>query len=278
MESREDVVDGVTMHWLEYGEGLPVVLLHGIPTSPDLWRHVIGEGVAGRCLAWEMVGYGSSIPAGRNRDLSIRRQADHLESWLDHLRIERAVLAGHDLGGGVAQIVAVRRPEICAGLFLTNAVGYDSWPLPSMKAMRAAGGLVRHLPDAAFKQIFRSFIARGHDDRARAKESFAVHWAAYEGCGGAQAFLRQIRFLDARDTLAVSNDLPKLRKPARLVWGDADEFQEIEYGERFARDLQAPLHRIHGGRHFTPEDHPEIIARGINRLIEQIAAEPASHL
>jgi pimeloyl-ACP methyl ester carboxylesterase len=75
-----------------------------------------------------MVGYGASIPQGRDRDISVARQAEHLVGWLKHLGIDSAVLAGHDLGGGVAQIVAVRNRGLCAGLFLTNAIGYDSWP------------------------------------------------------------------------------------------------------------------------------------------------------
>lgn len=44
--------------------------------------------------------------------------------------------------------------------------------------------------------------------------------------------------------------------PARVVWGAADQFQKLHYGERLARDLDAPLRRIDGGKHFTPEDHP----------------------
>jgi pimeloyl-ACP methyl ester carboxylesterase len=63
------------------------------------------------------------------------RQADHLLAWLDHLDIERAVLAGHDLGGGVAQIAAVHQPRWCAGLVLANAICYDSWPIPSVRAL-----------------------------------------------------------------------------------------------------------------------------------------------
>jgi len=46
--------------------------------------------------------------------------------------LESALLVGHDLGGGVAQILAVRRPELVRGLVLTNAVCYDSWPIPSV--------------------------------------------------------------------------------------------------------------------------------------------------
>ena len=106
------------------------------PESPDIRL---------RNLAWEMVGYGESIPEGRERDISVARQADYLLAWLMTLGIDRAVLAGHDLGGGVVQIAAVRQPAVCAGLFLTNAIGYDSWPIPSVKALRAMGALVERL-------------------------------------------------------------------------------------------------------------------------------------
>ncbi len=40
MISKTAIVDGITMRWDESGEGIPVVLIHGIPTSPALWRHV----------------------------------------------------------------------------------------------------------------------------------------------------------------------------------------------------------------------------------------------
>ncbi len=127
---RTSVVEGVRMRWLEHGQGYPVVLVHGIPTSPELWRKVMPRLRGARALAWEMVGYGRSIPEGRGRNISVAKQADYLAAWLRQLGIGRAVLVGHDLGGGVAQIAAARYPGLCTGLLLTNAIGYDSWPIP----------------------------------------------------------------------------------------------------------------------------------------------------
>jgi len=255
------------MRWAERGEGAPVVFVHGIPTSPALWRHVVPE-LEARCLAFEMVGYGGSIPEGRGRHISVSRQADHLLDWLEAVGVQRAVLAGHDLGGGVVQIAATRRPEVCAGLVLTNSIAYDSWPIPEVKAMRALGPAVERTPDAVFAPIFRSFVRRGHDDAARGVESADLHWEAYARHGGAAAFVRQIRALHTQDTLAVADLLPRLEVPARIVWGAADSFQKLEYGERLAHDLRAPLERIEGGRHFTPEDHPRAIAGAVRDLLD----------
>ncbi len=53
VQLHEDLLDGEPVRWLEHGEGSPVVLVHGIPTSPPLWRHVLPL-VRGRSLALEM--------------------------------------------------------------------------------------------------------------------------------------------------------------------------------------------------------------------------------
>jgi pimeloyl-ACP methyl ester carboxylesterase len=271
MDSRTVEIDGIRMRWEEReGSGPPVVLLHGIPTSPALWRYVTPHIEGAHVLAWEMVGYGESIPEGEGRDISIARQAEYLTRWLESIGVDRAILVGHDLGGGVAQIAALRSPGLCAGLLLTNAIGYDSWPIPSVKALRAMGGLVRHLPDAALRMIFGSLLFRGHDDREMAKEALKIHGKPYARHGGTAALVRQIRALDVKDTLAVQDALPTLDVPARVVWGAADRFQKIRYGERFARDLRAPLRRIEGGKHFTPEDHPEAIAEAILELVAAV--------
>ena len=276
MNSKQTNVDGTPMRWEEAGDGRPVVLVHGIPTSPALWRHVVPLVRGARCLAWEMVGYGASIPEGRGRDISVGRQADYLVAWMDAVGLDRAVLVGHDLGGGVVQIAAARHPDRVDGLVLTNAISYDSWPVPSVRAMAAAGPLVGRLPDAAFRAAFRLLLHRGHDDRARAEESLAAHWPHYASAGGAEAFVRQARSLDVRDTLAVADRIPDLDVPARLVWGAADPFQDIGYGYRLAVELGAPIDRIEGALHFVPEDHPDRVAGAVNDLLEEIGEGAAA--
>jgi pimeloyl-ACP methyl ester carboxylesterase len=272
---HEDLLSGETIRWLEHGEGVPVVLVHGIPTSPRLWRHVMPL-VRGRSLALEMVGYGSSIPDGEGRDLSLAAQADRLLRWLDMVGVEAPILVGHDLGGGVAQIAAVRAPGRFSGLVLTNAVCYDSWPIPSVKAMQRTAPVLRYLPETALYPSFVQLIHRGHDDRARALESIGVHWQHYVAHGAARSLMRQVSALRVEDTIAVADQLPSLGLPARVVWGEADQFQKVEYGRRLAADLGTTLQPIPGGKHFTPEDHPEVVAAAVNELLAPGHTEPGS--
>jgi pimeloyl-ACP methyl ester carboxylesterase len=267
VETRTLSVRGLPLRWTERGSGEPVVLVHGIPTSPALWRHVIPLLDDVRCLGFEMVGYGDSIPAGRDRDLSVTHQADYLLAWMDALEIDRAVLVGHDLGGGVAQIAAVRAPERCAGLVLTNSIGYDSWPIPSVKALRGGASALRHLPARAVEAIMGALLARGHDNADMAKESLGVHMRPYLTHDGAAALARQVSWLNVRDTLAVADRVRDIDVPARVVWGASDRLQKVAYGERLAWDLDAELDRIEGGRHFVPEDHPDRIAAAVRAVV-----------
>lgn len=241
--------------------------MHGIPTSPRLWRHVMPL-VEGRSLAWEMPGYGRSIPDGEGSDLGLSAQADHLLAWLESLELnDRPVLIGHDLGGGVAQIAATRVPGQFSGLVLTNAVAYDSWPIPSVKAMQPIAPAFAHTPEALLYPVFAQLIHRGHDDHRMALESLGEHWAPYVTHGAARAMMAQVSALDVQDTLDIAGQLPHLDLPARVVWGAADRFQKLPYGERLAADLGAELTRIPGGKHFTPEDHPQEVAEAVNALL-----------
>lgn len=134
-----------------------------------------------------------------------------------------------------------------------------------------AGGLIRRFPAAGLEPVLKLLFFRGHDTASQAEEAMRVRWPTYASRFGPGAFIRLVGLLYVHDTLAVAHQLPSLRVPARVAWGTGDPFQKIEYGERFARDLSAPLHRIEGGKHFTPKDHSEMVAQAIQELIAEAA-------
>ena len=219
-------------------------------------------------MAWEMVGYGASAPEGRSRDISVAMQARYLALWMREVGLgDGAVVVGHDLGGGVAQILAVRHPELVRGLVLTNCVSYDSWPIAPMRAIRAAGGLFGRMPNSAFRRFYAAFLRGGHDDRERWRESVSEHLPLYEAAGGAGALVRQARSLNVRDTLGVAAQIPHLEVPARIVWGTKDSFQPIGYGYRLAYEFGGSIERVEGASHFVPEDHPDEVAAAVNGML-----------
>jgi pimeloyl-ACP methyl ester carboxylesterase len=140
--------------------------------------------------------------------------------------------------------------------------------------LRAAGGLVERLPNAALRASLAVLLRRGHDDPRQASEALRTHYPPYARHGGASALIRQIRALDVSDTRAVQDRLPELAdRPARVVWGAADPFQKIRYGRRFADELRCPLVPIAGGKHFVPEDHPDVLARAIREVVGEVEGQ-----
>jgi haloalkane dehalogenase len=98
-----------TMYYEERGDGNPVVLLHGNPTSSYRWRNVIPE-LAGqaRCLAPDLIGMGRS----GKPDIAYRF-ADHaryLDAWFEQLEVDDVTLVGHDWGGALGFDWASRHP------------------------------------------------------------------------------------------------------------------------------------------------------------------------
>ncbi|RMI28270.1 haloalkane dehalogenase [Nocardia stercoris] len=110
-----DVLDSF-INYTDVGTGdVPVVFLHGNPTSSYLWRNVIPHvSDRTRVLAPDLVGMGES-----GKPDSEYRFADHaryLDAWFDALGLEQVVIVGHDWGGALGMDWAARHPERVRGI------------------------------------------------------------------------------------------------------------------------------------------------------------------
>jgi 2-hydroxymuconate-semialdehyde hydrolase len=270
--NRRIAVEEGSIHVREWGEPAaePVLLIHGIPTHGGLWTEVAMR-LASRAwiLAPDMLGYGeSSSPDGAAVD--IQAQASYLLQVLDRLGIDRATVVGHDIGGGVAQILAVRYAERTARLALVNSVCYDSWPIPEMKVAQKTAGVVEHLPPGLTTEGLKLFLRRGfvHQDRAdRYLDSFLERFSEKDGM---KVFAEHARALDPTPTQELAPRLPELRVPVTIVWGRQDPFQKPKYAERLASDIPAAeLTWIDDASHYAPADAPEPVAAALERLLER---------
>lgn len=275
---RSATIKGIVNRWEEHGvaspDNIPVVMVHGLPTNPRVWRYIIPQlkekGV--RCLAWEQVGFGWSLLEGLGLDLSIPKQAEYLYDWLQHLGITKAIFVGHDYGGGVIQQLLVNHPEMAAGLVLTDSVAYNNWPVKAIRFARSISGKIEKMPHSLVKPIFMAGVSNlGHEDSAIKEESENLYWEPYTSSFGPRAFAHQLRHFDSKYTKAVGKELKKtdLNIPTRVVWGSKDPLG-LSSGKKLSKALNAPLIKIPGGRHFTIEDHPDVIANAIKEVIAEV--------
>ena len=129
---------GHRMAYVEEGEGQPIVLLHGNPTSSFLWRGVIPAlSGLGRCLAPDLIGMGDSDklePSGPDR-YTFAEHREFLDAWFEAMGVEATggvVLVGHDWGSALAFHWAQRHPEAVAGIAYMEGivcpVTWADWP------------------------------------------------------------------------------------------------------------------------------------------------------
>jgi pimeloyl-ACP methyl ester carboxylesterase len=250
------------------GAGEPVVFLHGFPTSGHLWTDVVPLVPAGhRVVVLDLLGYGrSDRPQGH--PVTIRGHADRVIEFLDNLGINFACVVGHDIGGGIAQSMAVRYPQRVSRLLLVNSVAFAEWPTRNVKLARAMLPLTRHLPATWLLSILRSDLLRGYQDHDRGARSIELYVRPFASAEGRDAFMEHLLALDSADTAAVAPRLKDIVVPTTIVWGRHDPFLPVTLGKRLQAAIpRATLEVVPTASHFVPEDAPAKIGDALAGLL-----------
>jgi pimeloyl-ACP methyl ester carboxylesterase len=282
LPGTDHVVDGVRLHVVHHGtgDGLPLLLLHGVPTSSYLWRDVQRdlEHSGSRTYAPDLVGMGcSERPATARYDLA--SQARLLLALADDLGLDRFAVAGHDVGGGVAVHLATLAPDRVAAMVLIDApLHADVWPVP---AVRMLGAPFLGEAQAAVLRwgAGRPMLANTFGKGLRATELSARSLAHYADplltADGTRGLLALIRAFDPQAVQAAF-DLVRAEPPPTLVlWGDGDVWLSPAVGRRIAGDLPGASYvEVTDAGHFLPEDRPERVAEEIAGFLAEVGVTP----
>jgi pimeloyl-ACP methyl ester carboxylesterase len=250
------------------GAGDPVVFLHGFPTSGHLWSDVVPLMPAGhRLVVLDLLGYGRSDPP-LARAVDVRAHAERVVQVLDELRIRRACIVGHGIGGGIAQSVAIRHTERVSSLCLVDSVAFDRWPTIEGRIARATLPITRFLPLRLIVAVLRRDLRRGYQDPDRAARSLDMYLRPFSGPDGREALVAHIRALTTDETRELGAQLAHIAAPTAIVWGQQDRVIPLWVGRQLQQAIPgATLDVVPGARHFLPEEAPRQVADAIARLI-----------
>ena len=266
-------LDGARLYYYaagSRGSGEPIVLIHGFPTSGHLWSGVVPLLPTGhRVVVLDLLGYGRSDPPGTHA-VDLRAHADRLVAMLDHLGINFACLVGHDIGGGVAQLVAVRHPHRVSRLGLVNSVAFSDWPSREVRLARAMLPLTRHLPPSWILSVVRADLQRGYAEHERGTHELDRYLRVFADSAGRDALVAHLTSLACRDTEAIANRLRTIVSPTAIVWGERDPFLPLRIAERLRATIPgSTLEVVAGGRHFLPAEAAGNVAAQIRALMER---------
>jgi pimeloyl-ACP methyl ester carboxylesterase len=250
-------LDGQPVFWRSApGDGVPVLYVHGVPTSSDDWLPFLK--LTGG-LAPDLLGFGRSGKGGQN-DYSIEGIANFVERFLDLVGVERVKLVVHDWGAA-ALAFAIRHPERIERLVVINAVplleGYRwhwvarRWRKPFVGEM--AMGLTFR---ATMRRVMRpAFAGPVPDPWLRGS------WRHFDQ-GTQRAILRLYRSAPESQLAEAGRGLDKVTAPALVVWGALDPFIPPRFGDQYAARLPgARVEHVTNAGHWPWLDDADVVTR-----------------
>lgn len=267
-------IGGVRAHVRDEGnpDGIPLVLIHGSGGSLHVWEGWVRElGSKARLISVDLPGHGLTGTWPRN-DYSVKAYADFIEMMVDTLNIDRFVLAGHSLGGGVAWTFATTRPGRVSQLILLDAAGeHREAPLPTRLARLPVVGDI----GVYFKseQWVRRKLAEAYADPAMVTAERVKRTAELQRFpGNREASLQRARTQRPLDPMPLRH----LSVPTLILWGAQDRWVPVADAFRFQNDIKgAELEIFEKLGHYPMEEDPNTTAAAVAAFLKPIFVRPA---
>lgn len=251
---------GLTLAYRELGDGPPVLLLHGWPTSSFLYRRVM-EPIArtNRALALDLPGYGASSkpPDGR---YDFGDFAAAIDGFLHALEIDRVGLAVHDLGGPVGVHWAIANRERVTRLALLNTLVYPDFSPAVLEFVTALMDPKRRREITSPEGLRAAMLLGLADEASLTPEVLDGVTGPFVTGDDREALARAGIGLSPAGFEALAAGLPSLEGiPVRVIYGEQDRILPdiAETAARLCRDLPgAEITALPGAGHFLQEDAP----------------------
>ena len=244
-------IDGNTIHYTSYGEGPPVVFVHGLGGTNHVWHGVMqAMKQHHHVVAMDLRGHGRSAGKGK---FSIEGWARDVQKLIRHLELPAVTLVGHSLGTLVVQHLAQTNPDVCDQLVLVGGISY--FQPPTADAYRDRADLVEA---EGLDPIVDDWLAGAVSPQTHATMPGAVGMLR-------DVFLRNDPAMYAKSCRALAK-APRIRRddigqPTLIVTGAHDRSTPLAMAEELKRAIPVSQVRVlpHVG-HWAPMEDPGALA------------------
>ena len=264
LTNSTELADGV-VRWDAFGEGQPVVLVHGTPYSSFLWRDVARALVRNgrRVYVFDHLGYGQS-DKHEGQDLTLAAQGRNFAQLLRRWNLKQPSVIACDIGGAIVLRALLLEGCSYSDLTLFDAVTGGDWEHGLFALIREHHDVFERLPAYAHEALVTAHLRNGTHQgyRPGVLEAYLAPWL---GSDGQAAFYRQYRQLSQTDTADYESLLKTIDIPVTLIWGRDDQILPAAHASWIEqRVANRGLTWIDDAGHLLPEDAP---AQLIERLL-----------
>ena len=242
-----------------YGEGPPVVLVHGTPFSSYVWRGIapaLAENY--RVYVFDLLGYGTSEKR-EGQDVSLYAQGKLLARLLEHWELESPMIVGHDFGGAITLRAHLLEGRDFDRIVLVDAVSVAPWGSPFYRLVHDYPGVFGQIPAYMHRAMAAAYV-RDATYRPMTDEEMVPYLEPWLGEEGQAAFYRQIAQNDQRYTDEVEPLYGRIGLPVLILWGEEDRWLPLERGEKLHSAIPGSrLRTIPECAHLAQEDATEAV-------------------
>ena len=251
----------------------PVLMVHGIPTSSFLWRHVLRFLQNDfHCYAPDLMGLGDTHVDPTRDIFHMEAQAEMLCEFMAAFGHEQFALVCHDQGGAAAQLIAARQPERISCFGITDCVCYDNWPVPAVRryqrlarlrplysAVARSGAMELVLAHTPLSDMKRGVYER---DKLTAAAIAEYLRPMRESPAGLERGRQFILAGHPRYTERAVAGLKRFDRPTIVIWAGDDVFLSPSYGRKLAEDIPGAerFELVPFCGHFWQEERPSEFA------------------
>ena len=251
------------------GYGPPLLLLHGYPDNLQIWCElapILAASFEVICFDWPGMGYSDTWSGGTTP----AHQADRLRVLLDHWQIDRAHIAGSDMGGQPALVFAARYPHRVGRLVVMNSLTHGdaetSWEIRILRKFGWNRVILRRLPALVFRRAEHTFLPKSArlppELRADLWQSFRrteVRRFLVRLCAGCQGTLARL-----------PETYRQVTCPTLALWGGADRHFPPAHAERLCADIPTAQKVIlPDAEHWMMWYRAGEVARQIDRFLKE---------
>ncbi|HSL53218.1 MAG TPA: alpha/beta hydrolase [Pyrinomonadaceae bacterium] len=226
--SKEVLVFGQKIHYVEAGSGPTVILLHGLGGSTQVWQfNIAALAEKYHVVVPDQLGFGKSDKPLVN--YRIRTYVDFLDQFCKQLKIQRATLIGNSMGGWIAAMFTAAFPDRVDKLVLVDAAGYAP---PKDFDTRTIYGLNPTTREGMKVLVAKVFYNKAFQTDAAIDLAMAARLAAGDGYtinSITESIIRGEDYLD--------NVVKTIKRPTLIVWGREDGLLALADGERLNKDI-----------------------------------------
>ena len=260
-------IQGLQIAYTRIGKGDPVLLIHGITTSSFIWRNIappISRDYD--VVAVDLLGCGQSTK-DLLADYSIKNQASILAELIIKLDLGKTHIVGHDIGGGIAQIMAVKFPHLIQDIVLINTIGYNYWPVQPITTMRTP--IFRQFAMMSLDMgMLQKLIKKGLYKKESYTEEFrSLVWEEMANKKRRKSFLHFAKCLNNQHLMEIASELKNIKFPVLIIRGEGDLYLNSIISTRLEEDIPSgEILRVRTGGHFIQEDEPDLLIQKISEF------------